>query len=212
LSVVNPNSLRPAIVLAAFATLCTALLVATFSLTRERIVQAEDHEKLLLVNEILPPAMYDNRILQDSVKLAPSRLLGTNEATTAYRARLKGKASAFVFEAVASDGYGGKIRVLLSVASSGELLGVRVIAHNETPGWGDYIESTKSPWIRMFEGTSLARFSDAEWQVKKDGGRFDYVARATVSARAVVGAVHRGLQFYAAHAGAVYDPQTHLVR
>jgi Na+-translocating ferredoxin:NAD+ oxidoreductase subunit G len=85
------------------------------------------------------------------------------------------------------------------VREDGSLAGVRVLAHNETTGWGDYIEIVKSKWIKAFDGKSLGEHADTDWQVRKDGGNFDYVTRATVSARAVVGGVHQALKYYAAH-------------
>ena len=38
-----------------------------------------------------------------------------------------------------------------------------------------------------------------DWRVKKDGGDFDQITGATISPRAVVGAVHQGLVFYQEH-------------
>jgi electron transport complex protein RnfG len=107
-----------------------------------------------------------------------------------------------VFEAVAADGYSGRIRLLLAVAADGTLLGVRVTQHKETPGLGDYIEPRKDrnkerPWIRQFDGLSLATVGEREWRVRKDGGRFDSLAGATVTPRAVIKAVHRALQYVA---------------
>jgi electron transport complex protein RnfG len=129
-------------------------------------------------------------------------LLGADEASTAYRARKDGKISALVFEAIAPDGYSGKIRLLIGVTVDGTLLGVRVTQHKETPGLGDYIEPRKDknkerPWITQFDGLSLATVSDREWRVRKDGGRFDSVAGATVTPRAVVKAVNKALKFVA---------------
>jgi Na+-translocating ferredoxin:NAD+ oxidoreductase subunit G len=48
-----------------------------------------------------------------------------------------------VLETVAPDGYAGKIRLLVALGNDGTVLGVRVIAHRETPGLGDYIEPKK---------------------------------------------------------------------
>ena len=146
--------------------------------------------------------MYDNDLLQDSLQLAPSPLLGVDEASTAYRARTGGKTSALVFEAVAPDGYSGKIRLLIAVAADGSVLGVRVAQHKETPGLGDYVEPRKDknkehPWIRQFDGLSLATVAVRDWRVRKDGGRFDSVAGATVTPRAVIKAVHKALRYVA---------------
>ena len=113
-----------------------------------------------------------------------------------------GRPSALVVEAVAPDGYAGKIRLLIAVAADGTLLGVRVTQHKETPGLGDYIEPRKDknkqrPWITQFDGLSLATVAEQEWRVRKDGGRFDSVAGATITPRAVIRAVRKALQYVA---------------
>jgi len=195
-------AVRTAIILLIFVVAFTSLLAAAYLWTRPAIEAAAAAEKMKLVSEVLPRELYDNDPLQDSVRLAASMALGLDEASPAYRARRGGKVSALVLEAVAPDGYAGKIRLLLAVAADGTLLGVRVTQHKETPGLGDYIEPRKDknkerPWIRQFDGLSLAAVSDREWRVKKDNGRFDSVAGATITPRAVIKAVHKALQYVA---------------
>ena len=46
---------------------------------------------------------------------------------------------------------------------------------------------------------SLATVSDRDWKVKKDGGRIDYHAGATVTPRAVSKAVFKAVQWAAAN-------------
>ncbi len=195
-------AVRTAVILLIFVVVFTSLLAAAYLSTRPAIEAAAAEEKMKLISEVLPRELYDNDLLQDRLQLPPSAGLGNDEASTAYRASKSGKASALVFEAVAPDGYSGKIRLLLAVAADGSLLGVRVTQHRETPGLGDYIDPRKDknkerPWIRQFDGLSLATVADREWRVRKDNGRFDSVAGATVTPRAVVKAVHKALQYVA---------------
>ncbi|NNM82302.1 MAG: electron transport complex subunit RsxG [Burkholderiales bacterium] len=189
-------SLRTAFVMLAFSAIMTALLAFTFAMTRDLIAKSEEQEKLALIEEVLPASLSDNDLLKDSVTLAPDPLLGNTSPITAYRARLKGKPSAAVLEAIAPDGYGGKISLLVAILADGEISGVRVVSQNETPGLGDYIEIAKSKWITLFDRLSLQSVPDAGWHVKKDGGRFDYMTGATVTPRAVVKAVHKALLYF----------------
>ena len=85
-------------------------------------------------------------------------------------------------------GYGGDIDLLLAIDGQ-RLLGVRVLAHRETPGLGDQIEAEKSDWIQSFAGRTAA----TNFNVKKDGGDFDAFTGATFSHRA--GAQQVGLVF-----------------
>lgn len=192
-------ALHTALNLLFFTAVGTALLALTYELTHEAIAQSEEREKLKLVSQIAPPSSYDNDIMKDTAELAADELLGTRAPTTIYRGRLHGETSIVVLEAVAPDGYSGKIKLVVAVHRDGRLGGVRVSAHNETPGLGDYIEIAKSDWIAGFDGLSLASRKTGDWKVKKDGGTFDYVAGATITPRAVVKAAHKTLRYAEQH-------------
>lgn len=197
-------SIHTALNLAAFALLGTAILAFTYSLTYDRIEQSVEAEKLKLITQIVPQTSFDNDIIKDTIAVEPDTLLGNEDATTAYRARFKNEPSVLVLEAVAPDGYSGKIGLLIAIKNNGELAGVRVVSHKETPGLGDYIDIARSNWIRIFDGASQENHSPADWKVKKDGGQFDYMAGATITPRAVVKAVHKALQYFALHQNALF--------
>ncbi|MEW5903436.1 MAG: electron transport complex subunit RsxG [Pseudomonadota bacterium] len=201
------STLQTALNLAFFAILGTAILSATYYLTHAAIVHSEQQEKLKLITQIVPTELFDNDIIQDTLPIAADPLLGTTETTTAYRARLKGVPSTVVLEAIAPDGYSGKIALVLAVRSNGQLAGVRVVAHKETPGLGDYIELGKSPWIKGFDDKSRTEYSAEDWQVQKDGGKFSYMTGATITPRAVIKAVHHALQYFDAHRDELFAPQ-----
>lgn len=191
------STLQTAANLIFFAIIGTAILASTYFMTHDAIVKSEEAEKMKLITQIVPMTLFDNDIIQDKLNVAPSPLLGTEDVTIAYRARLKGEPSAVVFESVAPDGYSGKIGLILAVRANGELAGVRVVTHKETPGLGDYIELPKDPWIKGFDGKSREVYKDEDWKVKKDGGQFAYMAGATITPRAIVKAVNKALIYYA---------------
>ncbi len=190
------STLQTAINLVFFTVVGTAVLASTFFMTHDAIVKSEEAEKLKLITQIVPPTLFDNDIIQDTLSIPTDPLLGNDDTTLAYRARIKGEPSAVVLEAIAPDGYSGKIALILAVRANGELAGVRVVAHKETPGLGDYIELPKNPWIKVFDGKSREVYKDADWKVKKDGGQFDYMAGATITPRAVVKAVNKALIYF----------------
>ncbi|MDD5403264.1 MAG: electron transport complex subunit RsxG [Sulfuricella sp.] len=201
------HSVKLALVLAAFALVGTSLLALTYDATKGIIAASEKRAKLALIAQILPPELYDNDIISDAVSLPPQAELGTSEATLTYRALKDGKPSGAVLEAVAPDGYAGKIKMLIAIRANGEISGVRVVSHKETPGLGDYIDIAKSNWIKIFDGTSLEKYPSNEWKVKKDGGRFDSVAGATITPRAMVKAVHKALIYFSANREKIFSLQ-----
>lgn len=193
-------ALRTAGILFIFVIIFTGLLSGAYLWTKPAIEASAAEEKMRLVDEVLPRTEYDNALLDDTLALPATSELGLGETTTLYRARRAGQPVALVFEAVAPDGYAGKVRLIMAVRADGKVAGVRVTQHKETPGLGDYVEVKKDknksrPWITQFLGMSLADVSDKEWKVKKDGGRIDYYAGATVTPRAVTKAVLKAVQW-----------------
>jgi len=64
---------------------------------------------------------------------------------------------------------------------------------------------SKSNWILSFTGRSLSDPQPDKWAVKKDGGVFDQFTGATITPRAVVKAVKKGLGFFAEHRAELLD-------
>ena len=188
-------------------TLNAAALLGLFSLiglggiawvhenTRERIAANERAALLHALEELVPPQGFDNDILGDTLTIRDSAL-DARQPTTAYRARKNGRPVAVVLSPTAPDGYNGAIKLLVAIRADGVLEGVRAIAHRETPGLGDPIDTDKSDWIRSFAGRSLGDPPEARWQVRRDGGDFDQFTGATLTPRAVVKAVRRSLVFF----------------
>ncbi len=202
------TSLRSAGVMVAFALAFTAVMATTYQLTRPHIQAAREAEKMKQVDAVLPPGRYDNRPLEDSIELGPTPALGLPEGGRVYRARLNGDDVALILEAAAPDGYGGRIELLVAIDADGRIAGVRATAHSETPGLGDYIDPRKdrnkaAPWIEQFAGRSLP--SDGKGlRLAKDGGDLAYRVGATISARAVTGAVSRAANWALAHQSELY--------
>jgi electron transport complex protein RnfG len=191
--------------LSLFAVVGTTLVALTEYSTSEAI--AENERQLLLRNlyALLPRDRLDNDIAADTLQLPASTLLGTDDASTVYRARLGGEPVAAIFNSVAPDGYNGKIHLLVGVYIDGRLAGVRVVKHAETPGLGDAVEIRKSPWINDFAGKSLANPTQERWRVKRDGGDFDQFTGATITPRAVVAAVRNTLLYYQQNADMIFN-------
>ena len=200
------NALRTGTILLVFALVATAMLAFTHARTEPTITRSQQAEKLALINQVLPTALYDNDLLASQQNVAPDELLGTRLPSAMWIARRGGAVSAVVLEAVAPDGYGGDIALVIGIGVDGTVTGVRVTTHRETPGLGDYIVRSKSPWIEQFVGKSLTDPEAKYWKVAKDGGRFDARAGATITPRAVVKAVRNALDYFARHRATLLAP------
>ncbi|MFV3410961.1 electron transport complex subunit RsxG [Pseudomonas nitroreducens] len=202
----NRELLKSILALGMVALIATGVVATVHQFTAQRIDTAQREARGRALLALLPSGSYDNHPLETQVSVFDPKLLGRDEPAPAYIARLQGQPTAVVLQPVARDGYGGSIQLLVGVTVQGHLLGVRVVAHHETPGQGDRIELGKSDWLHGFDGRSLSDPADAGWNVKKDGGQFDQFAGATVTPRAVVKATHLALQYFDAHKSELLAP------
>jgi electron transport complex protein RnfG len=191
-----PRPLRGALLLGGTTVLAFGLLALVHQATRERIEEVERARQMRTIEQVLDGVRHDNDLLRDAVTVTDRDLLGTTAPVTVYRATLDGAPVAAVLAPSAPDGYSGSIRLLVGIGVDGRLLGVRVQSHRETPGLGDLIETRKSDWILGFTGRSLGDPPLERWKVRKDGGDFDQFTGATVTPRAVVGAVANALLYF----------------
>ena len=202
---VRRRPLRAALLLAAAAIVTVGVVATVNDLARPRIEANERAQRVAQLAEVLGGTRYDNDLLRDVVTVRDPGRLGTDEPLPVYRATLAGRPVAAIITTVAPDGYAGSIRLLVGIGADGHLLGVRVVAHSETPGIGDAIDERKSTWIDGFRGRSLGNPALDRWHVKKDGGDFDQFTGATVTPRAVVRAVLNALLYFEANRATLLD-------
>jgi electron transport complex protein RnfG len=103
-------------------------------------------------------------------------------------------AQGYIVSVTTRQGYNGTIKFWLAVNTTGNILGVRIYQHTETPGLGDKIELAVSDWVLDFNDRSLENTPLNSWQVKSDGGRFDQFSGATITPRAVIIAIRQQLE------------------
>lgn len=187
---------RNSIILGIFAMVTVGLIAVTQQSTADRIAEEIRRAQMSALTEILPDEQHDNDMLNDTFLVEDRKLLSLPGPSEAYRGRQDGEVVAVILPAIAPDGYSGRIDLLVGIRANGELAGVRVLNHRETPGLGDKLELAKSQWILSFDGKSLSMPAPENWGVRKDGGAFDQFTGATITPRAVVQAVYRALQYF----------------
>lgn len=182
------------VMLGAFALVTTGLIATTFYGTEDKIAEQQRKRLLSVLNEVVPENLHDNALYNDCTQVIDP-LLGNDNIHQVYRARLAGEPSALALEATAPNGYSGNIQLVIGVDINMNVLGVRAVDHKETPGLGDKIELSVSNWITSFSGEHFDQSNLPKWRVKKDGGEFDQFTGATITPRAVVGAVKNALLY-----------------
>lgn len=181
---------RLLITLTLIAATAGLLLSLVESATREPIKEQRRLQMLKALSAVLPE--FDNSPDTDIVTLENGvDKKGKPVQVTFYRARKAGQLVGTAFKVVAPDGYTGNIEVMIGMRPGEMVNAIEILTHAETPGLGDKI--TFSSFKDLFKDKNL---DNADWRVKKDGGQFDQFSGATISPRAVVGAVKKGLEFF----------------
>jgi electron transport complex protein RnfG len=205
MSAIRQSMQRSAIGLGLFAIITGGTIALTQGLTEHRIAEQAARAEAQALFEIIPEHQHDNNLLRDVASLPPSKRLAGDDPLLGWVARQDDQPVGLILPVVAPDGYSGDIRLLVGLDMQGNVLGVRVTAHRETPGLGDGIETRKSDWIRAFEGQSLGNPPVEAWTVKKNGGAFDQFTGATITPRAVVHAVRDTLLYFREHRDTILD-------
>jgi electron transport complex protein RnfG len=190
----KPKTFMHGVILGTFCLGFGAVLAVTDRLTIDDIAARALEDRQNSLSQVIPDDIHDNSLVKDTVVMKDEH----GKEITVYRARKDGKLTGVAYE-IYGTGYAGEIKLMLGVDAQGQILGVRVLAHKETPGLGDKIEEKKGDWILRFAGLSIGKPPIERWKVKKDSGDFDQFAGATITPRGVVGAIRGGLEFYAAH-------------
>ncbi len=184
---------RLLLALTLIAAISGAILALVEQATREPIKEQRRQQMLRALSAVLP--QFDNSPDADTLTITTGTDRHGNPVdTTFYRGRKDNQITGTAFQVVAPDGYSGNIAVMVGIRPDHSVHAIEILTHAETPGLGDKISE---PWYKeLFSDKTLG---GSDWRVKKDGGDFDQLTGATISARAVVGAVRTGLELYREH-------------
>lgn len=171
--------LKPAAILFAICVLVSAALAGTNLLTKDKIAQAaaKKAEESRLV--ALPGA--------ESFEEREGCYIGMDGA---------GEAVGYVFE-TAAKGYGGDVKVMTGINTQGEVTGVIVLSHSETPGLGANAE--KESFREQYKGQQVANLTPGIQVVKFQApgeGEIQAMTGATITSTAVTGAVNQAIEQY----------------
>ena len=94
----------------------------------------------------------------------------------------------------ATDGFGGKLKVLVGFTEDGAISGYSVLEHAETPGLG----AKAGEWFQKGAKGDIIGKKPAEkaLAVSKDGGEVDAITASTITSRAFLQAVNQAYQAY----------------
>jgi len=154
-----------------------ALLLGLTNAATEPIIEKMQAEKTAAAMAQVLPAVTYEKIETDA-----------ENVDALYEAWGSGAQLGYVAEAVA-NGFGGRMRMVVGVDMNGQVTGVTVTDHGETPNVGSKVVDSQSVLDR-FLGMAQA---DGEITVNSGANRFDGVSGATVSSKAAAAGVNAAL-------------------
>ncbi|MBN2431912.1 MAG: RnfABCDGE type electron transport complex subunit G [Acidobacteria bacterium] len=179
--------LRLILVLTIICAVSAGLLALVESLTADARAQAKRAEMLRAIQSVMPIG-YANEPDRSIVSVNDA---AGNPHKIFVGLKADGQVTGFAFQSADPKGYGGEIQLMIGLTADGVITGIEILQHKETPGLGTKIQDPE--FRQAFEGKTL---DNSAWKVQKEGGSFPQFAGATISPRAVVNAVQRGLEFY----------------
>lgn len=191
-----------------FGVASTGLVSITHQLTKSHIAHAAELNQQRILNQVIPESSHDNDLFASCIQVKSEQYLGNDKPHRAFIAKQGQQPTGIAIETTAPNGYAGSIELIVGIELGGEISGVQVLSHQETPGLGDKIEKRKSDWVDSFVGKLIEDEKDPAWAVQKDGGQFDQFTGATITPRAVVGAVKNTLIFYNRNKDTIYNQAT----
>ena len=124
------------------------------------------------------------------------------EAWRMYPQFEDGECRAIAVLSTGKGGYGGDVVLLTAFdLTTSKILGVRVTAHQETPGVGS--RAADPSYLRIYADRGYS--AGTEIALKQGGGEIDAVSGATYTSVAVADGVNRAVQFVLAHKDEIPD-------
>lgn len=171
--------LAPAAVLVVICVAVSAALAGTNALTKDRIAEQQ-----------LKKSEESRRLVLDTADSFEEKNGGEY-----YTGVANGEIVGYVFE-TSAKGYGGDVKVMTGIGTNGEIRGVVILSHGETPGLGANAE--KEDFTEQYEqpvadgGISVVKYQTPQ------SGEIEALTGATITSTAVTNAVNDALAQYVA--------------
>ena len=167
-------------------------LGAVYEITKEPIAQAQDAAKKEAWQQVFPDAdVNDFELVDVDQKAADKAIKDLGVKATIDEVCTVGE-EGYVVTATDKEGYGGDIKITVGITADGTINGISILSISETAGLG--MKATEPAFYEQYQGKQAEKFV-----VSKDGGDgepIDALSGATITSRAVTGAVNAALGYY----------------
>lgn len=186
--------IRNTIILTVITLISGLLLGLVYEITKGPIAQTQEAAKKEAWQAVFPEASEDAFVSVDVDTDIASQVvkdLGV-AATIDEVCEVDGGETGYVITATDSEGYGGDIQITVGITADGTVSGISFLSISETAGLG--MKATEPSFYEQYVGVQTEKFA-----VSKDGGEgepIDAISGATITSRAVTGAVNAALAYF----------------
>ena len=189
--------LKNTLILTAITVVAGCLLGLVYEITKGPIAVAQESAKQKAYRTVLVDAedftSYEEFDAEESSSLLAEAGYTSDDINEVAVAKdQSGKAIGYVITVTSHEGYGGDIQVSVGIQSDGTVTGVSFLSISETAGLG--MKAKEPSFYEQYVGKNPTKFA-----VSKDGGdgeQIDALSGATITSRAVTGAVNAALGYY----------------
>lgn len=169
------KTLQLVLSLTIISAVCAALLAVVNAVTKDPIRNIAALKANSAARAVLPPGVKAIDAREDPGDKTATIFVG-------YSDDAKKNLAGYALLGLSANGYGGDIRLMVGLTADRKVVSYQVLTANETPGLGAKLGTPE--FAGQFAGKPAASL-----KVKKDGGAIDAITGATITSRAVCGAI-----------------------
>ena len=183
------RSLLSGVSLAIVGSLCVGLVLYVENTTKDQIAENQKNSIDARVLALLPDEAKDKGNQITCYQIKKSKYIGSNQKL--FVASRASEITGYVMTYETSMGYSNPLVMIAGFDKDKKVYKADIQFSLETPGLGDKVDRAHGNFLDQFSGYAL---EDANWDVKKLGGDFDYITGSTVTSRATVVATSMALK------------------
>ena len=188
--------LKNTVILTIITLVSGVALGGVYQITKEPIAKAQEEAKQEAYQQVFEDADAFEVLKVDAQEAADAvASAGVDDCAVideAVEAIQGGETIGYVITSTDPNGYGGDIQVSVGIQSDGTVSGIAILSISETAGLG--MKAAEPDFYEQYSGKQTDHF-----YVSKDGGEgeeIDAISGATITSRAVTGAVNSSLGYF----------------
>ena len=184
--------LKNTLILTAITLIAGLGLGLVHEITLNPIAQAQETAKKEAWQAVFPDAKLDELKETDVDQKAAKQAISDLGVHATFDEVCTVGDTGYVITTTDKDGFGGNIQITVGIKKDGTINGVSILSISETAGLG--MKATEPSFYNQYVNKKADKFV-----VSKDGGdgeQIDALSGATITSRAVTGAVYTALGYY----------------